>query len=106
MVKIKKNDDKIRLFLFLQASNLELHHLFQIQHQPKSQHGYLQDSTRDVREIEGLKLTLNVSDVHFTFLSVNLTASLNGRSETAVSNFDINVEIVLVAMTMRRKIKV
>jgi hypothetical protein len=49
-------------------------------------------------------LTLKVSEVHLTFLSVNLTASLKGRSATEFSNLDIKVEIALVAaidMAMR-----
>lgn len=47
---------------------------------------------------------MKVSDVHLTFLSVNLTASLKGSSATEFSNLDIKVEIALVAaidMAMR-----
>lgn len=39
--------------------------------------------------------TLNVADVHFTFLSVNLTASRIGKSFTDASNFVIKVETLL-----------
>jgi hypothetical protein len=57
---------------------------------------------RDRRE-QACSQTLKVSAVHLTFLSVNLTASLNGRSLTEVSNLVTNVETFLG--TIERKDK-